>query len=120
MELATAAARKGEWLALGALLTPWMLLSLLLPVQHLVAACALLAGLAALLAAAVRWSRERAGKLGLDRDAWGLAAVLSLGFSMLLLVGTEGRSGFEAMCDTCGKLHDARAPFCYTCGAYGA
>lgn len=112
--------RRGEWLALGALLLPWTVLSLLLPVPQLVAACALLTALAALLAGAVRWSRRRASALKLDAEAWGLAAVLSLGFSMALLLGAEGKSGFDAMCGECGRLNDARETFCFACGAYGA
>lgn len=119
MEFGSGPAHRGEWLALGALLVPWYLLSLLLPLPHLIAACALLAALAVLVACAVRWSRERAEALSLDAEAWGLAAVLSLGYSMALLVGAEGRSGFDAMCGDCGRLQDARAPFCHACGAYG-
>jgi hypothetical protein len=111
---------QGEWLAIAALLLPWGVLSLLLPLPHLVAAMGLLTALAALLTVAVRWSRARAEALRLDADTWGLAAVLSLGFSMALLVGTEGKSAFQAMCGDCGRLQDARAAFCYACGSYGA
>lgn len=110
---------KGEWVALGALLLPWYVLSLMLPLPHLAVAVALLTALASLLATAVTWSRLRAMDLGLDADSWGLAAVLSLGFSMLLLVGTAQGSGYESLCMDCGKLSDARTPFCYSCGAYG-
>lgn len=114
-----APARHGEKLALAALLLPWIVLSLLLPLPHMVAALAMLVALAALLAVAVKWSRTRAAELGLDAEAWGLAAVLSLGYSQLLLLGAQGKSGYEAMCDECGKLNDARATFCYGCGAFG-
>lgn len=117
MQLAADEARHGEWLALGALLLPWAVLSLLLPAQHLLVAFSLLFALAALLAAAVGWSRGRARALRLDAATWGVAAVLSLGFSMLLLIGAQGRTGFETLCLECGKLGDARAPFCYACGA---
>lgn len=109
---------KGEWIALCALLAPWFVLSLMLPLPHLVVAVALLVALAALLATAVVWSRMRAAALGLDAESWGLAAVLSLGFSMLLLIGTSQSSGFEALCHGCGKTSDARASFCYGCGSY--
>ncbi|HUR67661.1 MAG TPA: hypothetical protein VM370_00315 [Candidatus Thermoplasmatota archaeon] len=109
---------QGEWLALGALLVPWFVLSLLLPIAHMVAALAMLCALAALLACAVRWSRTRAGALGLDAEAWGLAAVLSLGFSQALLLGADGKTGFEKFCLQCGGTSDARAPFCYGCGSY--
>lgn len=111
---------QGEWLALAALLLPWGILSLLLPLPHLVAALGLLTALAALLTVAVRWSRMRASRLKLDAEAWGLATVLTLGFSMALLLGAEGKSPFQVMCGDCGKLSDARAPFCYGCGSYGA
>lgn len=109
----------GEWVALAALLLPWLILSLMLPLPHLVVAVALLAALAALLGTAVTWARLRAIELGLDPQPWGLATVLSLGFAMLLLVGTSQASGYEAMCGDCGRLQDARAPFCYSCGTYG-
>lgn len=112
------ATRHGETLALAALLIPWLVLSLLLPLPHMVAALALVATLGALLACAIRWSHARAEALGLDPEAWGLAAVLSLGFSQLLLLGAAGQSGFDAMCDECGRLNDARASFCYGCGTY--
>lgn len=112
-------AARGEWLSLGALLLPWAVLSLLLPVAHMVAALGLLAALAGLLGVAARWSRGRAVELGLDEEAWGLAAVLSLGFAMALLLGTAGHTAFEAMCRECGKLQDARNGFCHGCGAYG-
>ena len=108
----------GEKLALAALLLPWLVLSLLLPLPHMIAALAMLMALAALLAVAVKWSRSRAADLGLDAEAWGLAAVLSLGYSQLLLLGAQGKSGYEAMCDECGKLNDARDTFCYGCGAF--
>lgn len=108
---------RGEWLALGALLLPWLILSMLLPLPHLVASVALLASLSMLVFAAARWSRMRAHDLGLDKEAWGLAAVLSLGFSMSLLLGGK-TSGFDSLCDHCGRLSDARAPFCYGCGVY--
>lgn len=111
---------KGEWLSLAALLLPWGILSLLLPLPHMIAALGLLGALASLLIVAARWSRMRSQALALDPDAWGLAAVLTLGFSMALLLGTDGRSAFQAMCGDCGRLQDARAPFCYSCGAYGA
>ena len=116
METVTAA--RGEWLALCALLLPWATLSLLLPLAHLAVSMALLLALAMLLFAAVTWSRQRAEVLRLDPQAWGLAAVLSLGFAMALLIGTEGKSGFDALCHDCGRLQDAREPFCHTCGAY--
>lgn len=109
---------RGEWLALGALLVPWIVLSLLLPLPMLVAALGLLCALAALLACAIRWSRSRAEELGLDEEAWGLAAVLSLGFSQVLLLGADGRTGFERLCGGCGTAADARSPFCYGCGSY--
>lgn len=109
---------RGEALALGALLVPWLVLSLLLPLPFLVAAFALLMTLAALLASAIRWSRMRAAELGLDEEAWGLAAVLTLGFSQALLLGADGRTGFERLCDACGSASDAREPFCYGCGTY--
>lgn len=109
---------QGERFSLGALLLPWAILSLLLPFPHLVVALALLASLAGLLTAAARWSNARAAALKLDAEAWALAAVLSLGFSMALLLGTEGKSAFQAMCGDCGTLQDARASFCYRCGSY--
>ena len=114
----TATAGRGEWMALGALLLPWGVLSLLLPLGHLVVAFSLLLSLAMLLGAAVGWSRRRAADLKLDAEAWGLAAVLSLGFSMALLLGGPGRSGYDAMCDDCGHVQDMREQFCYRCGAY--
>jgi len=114
-----ARSRHGEKLALAALLLPWIVLSLLLPLPHMIAALAMIAALGALVCVAVRWSRWRAAELGLDADAWALAAVLSLGYSQLLLLGAKGRSGYEAMCDECGKLNDARETFCYGCGALG-
>lgn len=110
--------RRGEWLALGALLLPWSVLSLLLPLAHLAASMSLLLALAMLLAASVSWSRERAASLRLDADAWGLATVLTLGFGMALLLGAEGKSAFQALCFGCGRTQDARAPFCYGCGDY--
>lgn len=111
---------KGEWIALGALLLPWFVLSLMLPLPHLIVAVALLTALGALLGTAVTWSRMRARELGLDAESWGLAAVLSLGFSMLLLIGTSSQgSGYESLCMDCGKISDARTPFCYGCGSYG-
>ena len=109
---------RGETLAIGALLLPWVVLSLLLPLPHLIAALAMLAALGSLLACAVRWARARADELGLDVDAWGLVAVLTLGFGLLLLLGANGRTGFERLCDACGSTSDARAPFCYGCGSY--
>jgi hypothetical protein len=109
---------RGEALALGALLTPWFILSLLLPLPFLIAAVALLCAFASLLACAIRWSRMRATELGLDAEAWGLAAVLTLGFSQVLLLGAHGRTGFERFCHACGSASDARAPFCYGCGSY--
>ncbi|HVM46330.1 MAG TPA: hypothetical protein VM582_10380 [Candidatus Thermoplasmatota archaeon] len=110
---------RGEWLSLGALLVPWGVLTLLLPLPHMVAGLGALTALASLLVVAVRWSRMRAEALGLDPEAWGLAAVLSLGFSMALLLGAPGRSGFDAMCHECGRLQDARNAFCHGCGAVG-
>jgi len=110
---------RGEWLSLGALLLPWGALSLLLPLPHLVAALGLLTALACLLTVAVRWSRMRAEALELDPDAWGLAAVLSLGFSMGLLLGSADSSAFQALCHECGRLQDARNRFCHGCGALG-
>lgn len=110
---------RGEWLALGALLLPWGVLSILLPLPHMVAAFGLLVALMALIAVAIRWSRLRAQALDLDPEPWGLAAVLSLGFSMLLLLGTKGASGFERLCHDCGRLSDARTTFCHACGAFG-
>lgn len=109
---------RGEWLALGALLLPWLILSLLLPFAYLVVALCLLMALAMLVSAAVVWSRQRALALHLDPEAWGLAAVLSLGFSMALLLGGEGHSGYDALCGECGTLQDVRNAFCHTCGAY--
>lgn len=109
---------RGEWLSLAALLLPWGVLSLLLPLAHMVAAFGLLVALAALLAVGIRWSRMRAESLGLDPEPWGLASVLSLGFSMLLLLGANGKSGYETMCNDCGRLHDARMSFCHGCGAF--
>lgn len=109
---------RGEWLALGALLLPWLILSLLLPLSYLVLSMCLLLALAMLLCAAVVWSRQRALALHLDAEAWGLAAVLSLGFSMALLLGSAERSGYDAMCGECGSLQDARLTFCHACGAY--
>lgn len=114
----TPSAGRGEWLAMGALLAPWTLLSLLLPLAHRVVSVSLLLALGMLLAAAVSWSRMRAVALRLDPDAWGLAAILSLGFSMALLLGSDGKTAFEALCPDCGRLQDARAPFCYACGAH--
>lgn len=108
----------GEWLSLSALLLPWGILSFLLPLPMLVAALGLLVALAALLVVAVRWSRMRAEALALDVEAWGLAAVLSLGFSMGLLLGTSGESAYQAMCGDCGRLQDARNRFCHGCGSY--
>ena len=108
----------GEWLALGALLLPWVVLSLLLPLPHMVAALALLCALAAMLACAVKWARMRASAIGLDAEAWGLAAVLSLGYANGLLIGAAGSSAYQQMCYDCGKLSDARSSFCYACGTY--
>lgn len=105
-------------LALGALLAPWLLLSLLLPLREMALAVALLGGLALLLHMAAAWSRARARHLALAEDAWALAAVLSLGFSMLMLLGRPTASGYEAFCGDCGRLTDARGPFCTACGAY--
>ena len=110
---------RGEWLSLGALLLPWGVLTLLLPIPHMVAGLALLSALAGLLTVAVRWSRIRARELALDEESWGLATVLSLGFAMALLLGADGRTAFEALCGECGKLQDARNRFCHGCGAYG-
>lgn len=110
---------RGERLSLAALLLPWGILTLLLPLPLMLVGLALLAALGALLLLAARWSRLRAASLGLDADAWGLAAVLSLGYSMPLLIGTEGRSAYQAMCGDCGRMQDARSPFCHGCGAYG-
>lgn len=110
---------RGEWLSLGALLLPWGVLTLLLPLPHMVAGLGLLTALAGLMTVAVRWSRMRARELALDEEAWGLAAVLSLGFSMALLIGTSGQSAFQALCGECGRMQDARNAFCQGCGAYG-
>lgn len=110
---------RGEWLSLGALLLPWGVLTLLLPIPHMVAGLALITALAGLVTVAVRWSRMRAEALALDAEAWGLAAVLSLGFSMALLLGANGRSAFQALCGECGKMQDARNAFCHGCGAIG-
>lgn len=111
---------RAEGLAVFALLLPWALVSLLLPFPQLPLAFALLAALAALLLAASRWSRLRAGELGLDEERWALAGALSLGFTMLFLLGGRERtSGFDALCHECGRLFDARSPFCHGCGHYG-
>lgn len=110
---------RGEWLSLGALLLPWGVLTLLLPIPHMVAGLALITALAGLVTVAVRWSRMRAEALALDAEAWGLAAVLSLGFSMALLLGANGRSAFQSLCGECGKMQDARNAFCHGCGAIG-
>ena len=109
---------RGERLSLGALLLPWMVLTLLLPLPHMIAGFGLLTALGALLWVAVRWSHMRAEALALDAEAWGLAAVLSLGFSMGLLIGAEGKSAYQAMCGDCGRLQDARNSFCHACGAF--
>lgn len=109
---------RGEWLSLGALLLPWGVLSLLLPLPHMVAAFGLLIGLCALLAVAARWSRMRAQALDLDPEPWGLAAVLSLGYAMFLLLGAKGNSGFDKMCGDCGRLQDHRTSFCHACGSF--
>ena len=90
-------AGRGEALAMGALLAPWVILSLLLPLPHMIAALAMLCALAGLLACAVRWSRMRAEALGLDEETWGLTAVLTLGYGQLLLLGANGRSGFDRL-----------------------
>lgn len=108
---------RGEWLALGALLLPWGVLSILLPLPHMVAAFGLLVAIMALLAVAIRWSRLRAQALDLDPEAWGLAAVLTLGFSMFLLLGTKGASGYDRMCGDCGRLQDVHTAFCHACGS---
>lgn len=105
-------------LALGALLAPWALLSLLLPIGLMAVAFALLGGLALLLHLAALWSRRRAHDLGLSSDNWALAAVLTLGFSMLMLLGSAETSGYDAMCGDCGRLADARSSFCTGCGTY--
>ena len=110
---------RGEWLSLAALLLPWAVLTLLLPLPHMVAGLGLLTALAGLMTVAARWSRMRAQALGLDPEAWGLASILSLGFSMALLLGANGHSAFEAMCGECGRLQDARNAFCHGCGAVG-
>lgn len=111
---------RGEWLALLALLAPWLVLSAFLPPAHAIVSAALLSALGALLACALRWSRMRAEALGLPAEPWGLAAVLTLGYSQALLVGMEGRSGFDALCHECGRLQDVRLRFCQGCGSYGA
>lgn len=111
--------RHAEGLAILALLTPWVILSLFLPMPHLLLSLVLLSALAALLFVASRWARLRADALGLDEETWGLAAVLSLGFAMPLLMGTkEQGSGFELLCHDCGRLFDARSTFCHGCGSY--
>jgi hypothetical protein len=105
-------------LALGALLAPWALLSLLLPLVWMSVAFLLIATLAGLLHLGAAWSRQRAEQLGLAPDGWALAAVLSLGFSMLMLLGPQTTSGYDALCDDCGRLSDARSMFCTGCGSY--
>lgn len=109
--------RPGEWLVLAALLAPWLVLTALLPMPYVLVGLALVPALAALLLAAASWSRLRAHALGLDAEAWGVAGILSLGFSMALLLGTSERPLFEALCGECGSMQEARAPFCYRCGA---
>lgn len=109
---------QAEALAIAALLAPWAILSAFLPMPEIALAFALLCALAMLLLAAGRWSRLRAHELGLDEEAWAVAGVLSLGFSMLMLLGSRAGSGFDALCHQCGRLSDARAAFCHGCGSF--
>ena len=109
----------GESLAVVAMLTPWVVLSLFLPMPHLALALVLLAALAALLLAAAGFARARAAQLDLDAETWALAAALSLGYANVLLLGVRrGETPFQALCHDCGRLFDGRAQFCYACGSY--
>lgn len=108
---------RGEWLALGALLLPWYILSAFLPTRAMLLSFLLLTLLAGCLLALTAWARMRARALGVEQETWALAMVLTLGYGALLLLGGKDAAAFETMCDECGKLQEARAAFCYSCGA---
>jgi len=112
-------ARKGgaEAIAVGAFVAPWLVSVLFLPFLYAVMAASLATGLAVLLLASATWSRARAVELELDDDAWAIAAVFTLGFSMLALL--HGKlAELHELCHECGSLNDRRHAFCNHCGAY--
>lgn len=103
-----------------AFLSPWALVSFLLPDPWRMASLGLVALLALLLLAAAAWSFRRATARGLDAGHWAFVTVLTLGLAMLpLAFGRAGDAGPDAlyMCSACGREARAVEPFCYGCGA---
>ncbi|HWH09418.1 MAG TPA: hypothetical protein VNX21_09480 [Candidatus Thermoplasmatota archaeon] len=103
-----------------AFLSPWALVSLLLPHPWRMAGVGLVTLLALLLLAAAAWARRRAAQKGLDGPHWAFVTVLTMGLAMLpLAFGAPGRLGADPtyVCTECGREAPMVETFCYRCGA---
>jgi peptidoglycan/LPS O-acetylase OafA/YrhL len=105
-------------LTVVAFLLPSAILSALLPPPQRLTALGLVALLALLLALAALWSARRARRNDRDAHGWAFLTVVTLGFAMLPLALAGPRDdGSTFVCTECGHRSEARAPFCYRCGA---
>lgn len=104
-----------------AFLAPWAVLSALLPMPYRAESLALLAALGGLLMAAGVWSSMRAERLGLDAEGWAFAAIVTVGFAMVvLLTNPRPRPSLAYLCRECGREGHVHEPFCFGCGSFTA
>lgn len=114
------AAAAAGGLTAAAFIAPWALLSFALPAQWRWKALALLALLGLLLALTAMVAERLARARQLDVAWWSFLAVVTFGAATLALykwkAGYGGNPQF--VCHGCGRLGDAREPFCFGCGTY--
>lgn len=106
----------------AAFVLPWALLAFALPGEWRWKALALLALLTLLLCLAALVGERMARARGLDAAWWGFLCVVTVGFALLAIYAWPagaGRSNPQFVCKPCGRLGDAREPFCYGCGSFG-
>lgn len=103
-----------------AFIAPWALLSFALPPAWRWKALALLALLGLLLALSAMVAERLARARQLDAAWWSFLAVVTFGASTLALYKwKDGAAGHpQFVCHGCGRLGDAREPFCFGCGTY--
>lgn len=109
-------------LTAAAFVAPWILLSLALPDVWRWRGLVLLGMLSFLLVLAAsiaeRMARERQG----DPTWWAFLTVVTFGYALAILALRRRAGGAPTpttLCGKCGRLGDAREPFCFSCGAFG-